>query len=369
MLDLQTALQETRSLTVPMTKIRVKSRRELELDGRSLIMSDTAFKDLLKIVGLTNKTVNHLNENLAKNAGFAIVKELMKAISQTKGNISLVISKEDREIKRICNEGELGGSSSAVGVGVIQDMINYVLDKSNRIRLANTFISDGGTKVAFNLKYDNPIALTMPGEDISFGKQITWDLLGPTAISDFVERQVCTNGMTGILPGKAQFLDNATTPSEWYSRLYKDIVEPRKELIIHYQDRIQEAAHSNLSVYEYNQIKSHLFDNWSGDAGRITRYLGDESWKTDYLNKGIQLDQLTAGQLRNCPTPVNCWDAVNCLTDLASHNYVTQVSDRVKKDTQKLAGKLINKTWDANQQIFDTPKYKVDKPGAFFSVN
>lgn len=369
MLDLQTTLQETRSMTVPMSKIRVKSRRELELDGKTLPMSETAFKDLLKIVGLTNKTVNHLNENLAQNAGFAIVKELMKAIAQTKGNISLVINKEDREIKRICNEGDLSGSASSIPAGTIQDMINYALDKSDRVKLTNTFISDGGTKVAFNLKYDDAIPIIMPGEEIAFGKQIVWDLLGPTSISDFVERQICTNGMTGIVPAKAQFLDNTTTPSEWYKQLYADLVNPSKEKIMHYQDRVQEAANANLSVYEYNQIKSHLINNWAGDGGRITRYLGDESWKADYLNKGIQLDKLTAGQLRNCPTPVNSWDAVNCLTDMASHNYTTNVSDRVKRDTQSLAGKLLNKTWDANQQIFNTPSYKVSKPGAFFSVN
>jgi hypothetical protein len=369
MLDLQTALQETRSMTVPMTQIRVRSRKELEINGKVLPMSDTAFKDLLKLVGLTHKTVNHLNENLAQNAGFAIVKELMRAMSQTKGNISLVINKEDKEIKRICKEGDLSGSETSIAPGTIQDMISYALDKSDRVKLSNTFVSDGGTKVAFNLKWDNPIALTLPGEDISFGKQIVWDLLGPTAISDFVERQICTNGMTGIVPGKAQFLDASTTPSEWYKQLYEDLVNPNKDKIVHYQDRIADAVNSNLSVYEYNKIKSHLMENWSGDGERITRYLGDESWKTDYINKGIKLDTLNVSQLRNCPTPVNSWDAVNCLTDMASHSYTTPVSDRVKRDTQRLAGKFINKGWDSNQQIFNTPTYKVTKPGGYFSMN
>ena len=352
-----------------MNKIRVKSRREIDVDGRSLQMSDTAFKDLLKIVGLTNKTVNHLNENLTHNAGFAIVKELMKAMGETKGNISLVINKEDREIKRICNEGDLSGSQSAIPAGTIQDMITYALDRSDKVKLTNNFISDGGTRVAFNLKWDDPISLKLPGEDISFGKQIVWDLLGPTTISDFVERQICTNGMTGVVPGKAQFLSGETTPSEWYKLLFEDLVKPNKDKIDHYQSKLQEAATTNLSVYEFNQIKSHLAENWSADMPRVTRYLGDDRWKADYLNKGIELDKLTAGQLRNCPTPVNSWDAINCLTDMASHKYLTPVSDRVKRDTQKLAGKFLNKGWDANQQIFNTPNYKVDKPSNIFSLN
>ena len=108
----------------------------------------------------------------------------------------------------------------------------------------------------------------------------------------------------------------------------------------------------------------NLITFWKDDIARILRYIGDETWKLDYKNKGIDLEKLNAGQLRNCPTPVNAWDAINCLTDLASHTYNSRVADSTKKMTQSMAGKLLNKTWDENQQLMNVPTFKNYGPQA-----
>lgn len=358
MLDIQTALEQTKSFTVPMTEIKVISRSVFEVKGNRIPITGTAFKDLLRLVGLTQKTVNHLNHQLQDQVGFALIKELMKAMSTKKGmNVSLLVDLESKEVKRICLEGESTGTNSALTPSAIEDLINYACNQSKHVKLADTFISDGGTKVAFNLRWDVPIALKMRGEDIKFGKQITWDLLSDTTVADFVEREICANGMTGIVPGKAKALDVTTTPSEWYQILFKDIVSPNKGVIRSYEHKVLDAMQTNLSVYEFNAIKSRLTEGWRDDTHRIVRYLGNEEWKLDYANRAIDLESLTAAQLRNCPTPVNAWTAINCMTDLASHSYTSVVPDRVRKSTQKFAGQLLNKTWDENQQVDKLPKY------------
>jgi len=368
MIDLKAATAATKSFTVPMGDIRVASRNMFEVKGKPIKVADSGFKDMLKLVGLSNKTVNHINDELQREAGYMLVKELMRAMSTKKGtNICLLIDEQDKEIKRVCLEGDLNGGGSAIAPQAIEDLITYAMDKSDKIKLANTFISDGGTKVTFNLKWDSPISLPMRGEDISLGKQITWDLLGPTGISDFVERQICTNGMTAVIPGKAHFLDSNTDPSEWYKQLYKDIINPNKSIIQHYQDKTYQAMKTNLSVYEYNQVRAHVLSHWKDDMPRIQRFLGLDDWKYDYEKVGIDLTKATAGQLKNCPTPVNAWDAINCLTDLSSHRYNSQVSDKVCRDTQRMAGRLMNKTWDENQQIHNVPSFK--NAGPAFSIN
>jgi hypothetical protein len=273
-----------------------------------------------------------------------------------------LIDEENKQVSRICLEGDLQGGK-AISPAAIEELIMYTMDKSDKVKLANTFVSDGGTKVTFNLKWDSPISLPLKGEDIALGKQVVWDLIGPTTIADFVERQICTNGMTAIVPSrKAQFLDSESDPSEWYKLLYKDIMNPNKSIITHYQDKVYEAVNTNLSVYEYNKIKSHVMSNWNRDADKITRFLGNDDWRFEYEKVGIDLTNASAGQLRNCPTPVNAWDAVNCLTDLSSHKYNSDVTDRVCRDTQRMAGQLLNKTWDENQQIFNTPTFKNSGP-------
>jgi len=370
MLDLKAQLEGTKAFTVSIGDLKVQSRQEFKIQGKSVAVSDTAFKDLLQLVGLSNKTVNHINEELAPGTGYALIKELMRAMSTKRGtNITLLIDESDKKIKRICLEGELQGGR-AISPAAIEELIMYTMDKSDRVKLANTFVSDGGTKVTFNLKWDNPIQLPLRGEDISFGKQIVWDIMGPTTISDFVERQICTNGMTAIMPSrKAYSLDSESDPSQWYQLLYKDIVNPNKTLITHYQDKVYEAMNTNLSVYEYNKVKAHVMTNWKNDGDRITRFLGNDDWKYDYEKSGIDLTKASAGQLRNCPTPVNAWDAINCLTDLSSHKYNSTVSDRMCRDTQKMAGQLLNKNWDEAQQIYNTPTFKKIGPASQISFD
>lgn len=365
MLNLQEQLQATKAFTVSMGDIKVEGRNQFKVHGKHVNVSETAFKDLLKLVGLTNKTVNHINEELAPGTGYALIKELMRAMSSKKGtNITLLLDEQDKQVKRICLEGELQGGQ-AISPAAIEELIMYTMDKSDKVKLANTFVSDGGTKVTFNLKWDSPISLPLRGEDISLGKQIVWDLVGPTTIADFVERQICTNGMTAIMPSrKAQFLNSDTDPSEWYKLLYKDIMNPNKSIITHYQDKVYEAMNTNLSVYEYNKVKAHVMTNWKNDGDRITRFLGNDDWKYDYEKSGIDLTKASAGQLRNCPTPVNAWDAINCLTDLSSHKYNTAVTDKICRDTQRMAGQLMNKTWDEAQQIYNTPTFKKIGPAS-----
>lgn len=242
-------------------------------------------------------------------------------------------------------------------------MINYAVERTGKkLNVRDTFITDGGTKVTFNLRWDVKIPLMMPNEDIVLGKQITWDLLGDTVMSDFVERLICTNGMTGIVPRNGQVLNSDNTPSDWYDLIFNQLTNPNKETIKEYEANVLRAMQANLSVLEFNTIKGHVMAHWKDDADKILRYIGDERWKTEYKNKAIDLEKLTAGQLRNCPTPVNAWDAVNLLTDLASHQYNAPVSHSVKKETQRMAGKLIRKTWDDDVQMLDVPKFPRSTP-------
>lgn len=364
MIDLRANLERTKSLTLPMSQIKVRSRNEFEVHGKLLRVTDSAFKDLLKLVGLTDKTVNHINQEIHRSAGFLLVKELMKAMAAKKGtNISLIISEEDMEVKRICLEGQTSGHTAAIAPAAIEELIGMAVSKNKNVVLTDTFIGDGGTKVTFNLTYDKPIPLAVRGEDISVGKQISWDMFGPTSVADFVERKICANGMTGIVPGPPTNLDNNSGPDDWYNLLYRGLVNPNQDWIKHYESKMFNAMQTNLSVYELNTILAHLLNNWQDDQPIITRHLGDNRWRQAYEHRGIDLDKLSAGQLRNCPTPVNAWDAINCLTDLSSHTYVSKVADRVRRSTQRMAGRLLNKTWDAAQQIFNLPTFPTRQIG------
>jgi len=361
MIDIKEALATTKTFTVPIKNLKINSRDEIVVNKTTVKMAAAAFKDLMDIVGLTQKTIYHLNDVLNPKAGFSLIREVMKAMERQSGrSLSLVICEETREVKRIAPEGEIGKS---IAPDVIEELLLYALDKNKRVQLANKFVSDGGTRVTFQLNYDDPIALAIPGEEIKLGKQITWDMLGITVVENMVERLICINGITGIVSVKDQILDSDTSPSDWYKVLHEELTNPSQEILRSYERNVFEARQTNLSVSEFNKIYSHVGLHWKDDLDRITRYMGDGKWMKDYEKRNIDFEKCSVGQLKNCPTPVNAWDAVNCLTDLASHrNYRSDVSDSIRKNTQKLAGRMLKGTWDENHQILSVPSYSVRGP-------
>ena len=360
--EMQEARSQTVSFLIDLKDVTPKSRESIEVKGKTIPITHQAFKDLLKIAGITNQMLVHLNDTLNPNAGFILIKELTKAIAGKGGRqkVNLIINKEDQIVARIAFD--ISGDQAPIAPGAIEELMKE-LTSNKKIDCTQTLITDNGTKVSFNVRYNVEIPLKMPGETICFGKQISWDMFGPLELFDLIERQICRNGMTAIEPAKHGVqLTAGSDPSEWYNTLYKDLMSPNKKIIDRYETKALEAMQTSLSVYEFNKIKGHVLAIWRDDIDRIVRALGDDrDWKIKYENKGIDLEKVKSSQLRNCPTPVNAWDAINLLTDLASHQYNTPVSATSKKLTQKMAGQLLNSNWDENSWMDNLPKFDLKR--------
>lgn len=354
--EMQAARENTTSFPCALRDIVPKTKESIEVKGRTIPITNAAFKDLLKISGITNAMLMHLNDTINPQAGFQLVQMLNRAIDKSGGmKVSLIVDKVLQQVVRISLNTD---QTAPVPAGAIEELLRE-LTASNSIVMSQTLITDSGTKVSFNLKWDVNIPLKMPGENISFGKQITWDMFGDVTAVDLIERLICTNGMTGIVPGNnPDILNKESDPSSWYHALYTNLQNPNKKVLDHYEKRVLEAMQTALSVYEFNKIKGHALAIWKDDVEKIIRHIGDDrEWKIKYQNQGINLEKATSAQLRNCPTPVNAWDAINMLTDLSSHTYSSLVSASAKKQTQKLAGQILNSNFDENSWVTNVPKF------------
>lgn len=216
-------------------------------------------------------------------------------------------------------------------------------------------------KYSADLQYNQEIPIMFRGENIKTGVRLTWDIFGTLAATDQIERLVCANGM--VTTKSATFINASTNIQDFYHQLFNHISNPNKELIANYEQRVLQAMQTNISLNEFNIINEKLA-NWVLDAHIIKKYIGDGSWLNDYKNRNINIENLSTRQQSFCQTPINAWDAINCLTDLSSHEYIANVDDYTKVSTQLLAGKLLNRDWDFNNNITNLPTYKVE-PRAF----
>lgn len=355
-LDLSNSLQNIKSTTVKASDIKIKNDETIVVGGTQLPMTKSCLDDILKIVGITKKTVNHLNETMDDGAsGYALIQMIMKHLA-AKANmkLKLVVDLTSQKVIRIADESTL---VNAISIDSFQKLMDLIARDSSKIKFLQPVIMDGGTKVSVQVKWDQSIPLTFKGEDICLGKQFTYDMFGAMSVEDLVERQICTNGMTGIVPAYAKDLESGTDPGEWYTQIIQGLRNPNQEFIKHYEKLVLAAKQSNLSVSEYNMVKFNML-NWKNDSEIIRKYLGDENWKLDYENRGINLSELTKSQLSNCPTPVNKWDAINLMTDLSSHVYQSHVDGRTMRETQKLAGKFLKRVADEDKFVYNVPTYR-----------
>lgn len=237
----------------------------------------------------------------------------------------------------------------------MHNILEIALNQNPKIILSQTLVDAGGTKASFHIKWNEPIKLQIKGEDIVVGKVINWDMLGKVTVSDYLERLVCDNGMTNHSTNAP--IPVLPDPSDLYAKVYDGLKNPNQALIEQYMQNLDRARNTKLTVLEYNKIKAAI-EPWADDNARIVRVLGAEQWKSEYVQRGIDLEKLTVAQLNNCPTPVNAWEAINVVTDLASHReYKSNVSDSTRRWAMGVAGKMLKGTWGQHGLVANVPKF------------
>ena len=344
-----------RQIEISAADIKIKSTTQLQLGGNLITMEPTAWQDILKLVGLNQKTIKHLNETMDDGqSGFMLIQVVIKHLAERKHmQLKIVVDLSQNAIIRIVDSAEI---VNQIPMETFSNLMEMIASKPG-IKVNDPVLMDGGTKVSIQVKWDQDIPLIFKGENISVGKQFTFDMFGSLTTEQLVERLVCTNGMTGIVPAYGKELD-INDPGVWFNDIMNSLKNPNKEFIKHYEQLILAAKQSFLSVNEYNMVKATM-SHWSRDAEKITKYLGrEENWKSEYETRGINLADLTKEQLKNCPTPVNKWDAVNLMTDLSSHVYNSHVDGKTMRDTQKLAGKFLNRAADSDRIVYNVPVFK-----------
>jgi len=347
----------SRSVAVPAKDLKLKSRRMMTINGRNISLSSSACADLVKLLGLTDKVATSLDIIMTDgNVVDGLMNLLIQALGKTSTEFMLVFD-ENKCVQRICSHAEFTKLTSRVAQGTMKSIMEGLMNEYPDLELVDVHTTNGGTTTTFNIIDSKSMEIGIRGEDINFGKQIVWDFIDPTTCSDYVNRMVCMNGMTRFLvQGPTKYLTNQTDPQTWFKEIYGSLVGGTESKLDTYKRNVLNSMTNNLSVREWetiHEIASSRFKTESASK-KIIAALGDASWKTDYLNTGLNLDTLTAAKKANCPTPINSWDGVNLLTNLATHE-TTYGPDKNK--TMAYAGKLLTSAWDAAGHIFNTPRY------------
>jgi hypothetical protein len=163
-------------------------------------------------------------------------------------------------------------------------------------------------------------------------------------VSPFLNRLVCTNGMTSTsfseTYGLHQLSDKGINEfNDHMLRMASTGFQP-----VGMADQIRKANITNASVGEVEQALSRVLgSDKSLDYDYMQRYIPLNRVNNAYSNKGVNTAELTSKQRSTANSGLSVWELVNGITNFASNDTRFNISDNTRGNLMVTAGNLLMK--------------------------
>ncbi len=172
-------------------------------------------------------------------------------------------------------------------------------------------------------------------EDFFAGLNFTQSPSSGTQLSQYMFRQICTNGSFG----KDDIKIMSGYDDDVVKALYSEIEKAAKDdfVPIGFGDRLKRASNTSASLSELRSAITHI------DIESIDKFLPYNQIMHDLRGRRIDPNLLNAQQQRNCRIGCSVWDVINAMTDYASHDYGYGLSQEESRLIQVDASKILFK--------------------------
>lgn len=304
-----------------LSNVSVDSGEAVDVDGKTLPLSDSGFHDLRDIAGVAKTTARNAEDYMGEGASAQLVENMRSGLTeQNDGSVAVAIDRTDESVVGF-NE-DVGQMISMEGYF---DLAERIIDRYD-LAVERTTIGHDGS-VQLSLKNEGQqVSLDGFGEaldDEIFQTGITMSgRLGEVDFESFLYRMICTNGMIGEFWGDDVEINSLESDDVFAFFEHIDQIADNGFLPAEFGDSVSRASESYASLRELEDLHSTVRRHYDGDDERqVERFVPLRDVLSEYRADGIEPRDLTQRQKRNAVTPVKLWDAVNGLTRLASHDH------------------------------------------------
>lgn len=333
---------------VAFREINIVNEKTLEYKGHNLNMTKDAFKDLLRILGMSQNFSNRFERLFNAEAKAQFINRMKDAMTSNRGslnNVTLVLNPISKSVVGISKKESVGISNSQfvqMTDNIINeqglDVTNWSTDPKTGIITVNTF----NPKANFEVHgLDNEV----------FTGGVTFKNT-PTAgmqVLPYVNRMWCANGLTTSVSEESHIL--YSLDKENMEKFYLNLNELRKNNYAPtgFGDRVRTANDTRASLHEmkqaYNKIYEHVGD-------RAERWVPFNENLAKYEAAGFT--DMNADQTKGAKTNQSVWSVVNGLTHFATHNQDlvdTNISASDETNMMIQAGNLFGKKSFDNENM------------------
>ena len=321
----------------------------IKIDGVNIPLSDHAFDRLLGLMRIPKAFAKRLKEQFGENALRQMV-SLFKN-SGKRDVFTLIVDPKKKQISNVLPQGY-----GAISNGGMIDLVERYIDQYN---LDVTHFGSDSMGCTINTVSDSGI-FNIPGMDnevFQTGVSFTNSPQRGLEVTPFLNRLVCTNGMTsrgfsekfGLMNLNQQSIDKF---NDHMLNLASIGFQPAGLI-----DQVKKANSTNASLAELKSAVSGIMaTNKAVGYDFAQRYIPLERSLKQYQMAGVDTNLLSKKQMQTADSGVTVWEMVNGMTNFASNQSKFNIGDNQMGNLMvRAGGMLTKKDYDLGDRINVNP--------------
>lgn len=326
----------------PLSAIQLGMKGIMKINGKTVRVNESARNRFL------NNVLNVKPEFAARfreNTNEKVEKEMLAALQNgmaRMGNteVQIIANPTTQSITNFST-----GKSNFTTHTLMFDMFERTMNRYPNLELKDCYMGNQG-EITLNTRSTKEVNLSYE-EDFQGGISFTNSADNGSGVTHNALRLICTNGLTGFsklnlgLAFDKQSLDmffgklDKYNMLNWITEDLVDGVQRKKGLLA----SVNELIAAKEVILKNSQLRKEDIDAFIPMSG-VSQYLA---------KKGIDMQELTPAQRKNCPTNLNLWDLINQLTYFGSHDLGFKADF---KSIQSAAGTMFLKKEDAQNMVY-----------------
>lgn len=325
--------------TTKFGRVKLLSHDTVEVDGHKFPIDSTGLDSMGKLVKMPTAFANHVERVLGEDSRIKLVNAIRSGMDNKK-DVQVTVS--------LNKKGEVIGlteSSNRLSINGFFNLFDRMVD---RYGLGiDRYTHNNGT-IKLTTKLPNSEFRVGSFKDEAFVSGLTFELdgAGMAYYGSFYERLICTNGMIGEVYERDGMTD---LTSDRLIRFFNQFDELAKRNFVSesFASNVERAMKTRSSLAELEQIQRTIADNSTQPNNPFVEwFIPLSDIVSAYRKEGYDPSTFSAPQKRNAATNVTVWDAINVLTDFASHDQTGRGFEFNAMKAQNMmsyAGKLLNR--------------------------
>ena len=332
--------------TVPVREVNIINDTTIEYQGKRLEITPEAFKDLMKIIGMSQQFAKKFETLFSAETKAQFVNQMKNAMAANLNEITLILAPLSKKI--------VGFSRTATSMISHERFINLadqIIDQHG-FEITNWGVNGNKGEVIINVA--NPAAqfgIGIADEIFTAGLTLKNSPMNGIQVMPYVNRMWCTNGLTTPLAAESYSLADLSKDS--MEKFFQHMSDLRRNGFrpAGFEETVKKAINTPASMWElqraHNSVKRHV-----GDAA--DNWIPYNENRNAYMTANLDLGQMNSEQLKNARSNQSIWSVVNGMTHVATHAPEQLAFNMTDKDSTQLmveAGGIFGGSWNLGNQV------------------